>query len=89
MAIEAMAAAVPVVAASTGGLPEIVRHNETGLLVPDKHPRAIAAAILELASDPEKRAMMGAAGKKRHKEEYTVSRHVKRVLDVYSELLTP
>ena len=55
-AIEAAAAGVPVVAAAHGGLPEIVRDGETGVLVPPGDPAALAAAPRCLADDPALRA---------------------------------
>jgi len=47
--LEAFAAEVPVVASATGGIPEVVRHNETGVLVPQGDPRALAEALLKIA----------------------------------------
>ncbi len=61
VALEASAAGVPVVAAAHGGLPEIIRHDETGLLVQPKDPSALAAALRRLADDPGKAAAIGAA----------------------------
>ena len=51
VALEAMACAVPVVAARTGGLPEVVEHGETGLLVPVQDWQALAAAMGRLLDD--------------------------------------
>ena len=58
-ALEAAAAGLPVVAASHGGLPEIVRDGESGLLVTPGDPAALARALRELADDPERRLRMG------------------------------
>lgn len=62
-ALEAAAAGLPVVAANHGGLPEIVRDGETGLLVEPGDPRALATAIRSLAADPERAEQMGEAAK--------------------------
>lgn len=63
VAMESLAAGTPVVASNTGGLPEIVQHQENGLIVPSKRPAAIANAIIELANDPMRRIRMGQTGK--------------------------
>ena len=61
--VDAMAASLPVVATRVGGIPELVRHGETGLLVPPRDAGALAGALLALAGDPERRATMGARGR--------------------------
>ena len=61
VALEAAAAGLPVVAAAHGGLPEIIRHEETGVLVEPGDPAALAAALRRLADDPPAAAAMGAA----------------------------
>ena len=60
-ALEAMAAAKPLVATRVGGMPEIVASGETGTLVPPRNPQALADAMTELLSDPELRARLGEA----------------------------
>jgi glycosyltransferase involved in cell wall biosynthesis len=66
-AAEAMATARPVVASNVGGVPEFVVDGETGLLVPPETPDRLAAALIELLSDPTRRATFGAAGRRRVK----------------------
>lgn len=66
-AAEAMATARPVVASNVGGIPEFVTDGETGLLVPPETPERLAAALIELLSDPTRRARLGAAGRQRVK----------------------
>jgi glycosyltransferase involved in cell wall biosynthesis/predicted metal-dependent phosphoesterase TrpH len=61
--LEAGASGLPVVAAATGGALELVHDGRTGLLVPPDEPRALAAALVELASDPALRRRCGAAGR--------------------------
>lgn len=61
--IEAMALGVPVVASRDGGMPEVVRDGETGLLVDGAEPSAYAGAILELLRDRSRADRMGERGK--------------------------
>lgn len=63
VALESLAAGTPVVASDTGGLPEIIEHGVSGLIVPPKQPAAIADAVIELAHDAQRRIQMGQAGK--------------------------
>jgi glycosyltransferase involved in cell wall biosynthesis len=64
-AIEAMAAARPLVASAVGGLPELVRDGEQGLLVPPRDASALASALRRCLRDPELRTRLGAAGQLR------------------------
>ncbi|WP_409329168.1 glycosyltransferase family 4 protein [Trujillonella humicola] len=63
VAVEALFLGRPVVAARTGGLPEVVRDGETGLLVPADDPRALADAVVRLLQDPALAAALGSAGR--------------------------
>jgi phosphatidyl-myo-inositol dimannoside synthase len=63
VALEAMAAGKPLVATRVGGLPELVRPGETGLLVGEKDADALADAIVTLAREPDMRARMGDSGR--------------------------
>ena len=60
VAVEAMAAGVPVIASGVDGLAEVV--GDAGVLVPPEDPRALAAAIRALAADPARRDALAAAG---------------------------
>ncbi len=65
VALEAMERARPVIAAAIGGLGELVRHEETGLLVPPGEAEPLRDAIVRLASDHELAARLGEAGRRR------------------------
>ncbi|HDK16867.1 MAG TPA: glycosyltransferase, partial [Nitrospirae bacterium] len=61
--LEAMYSGLPVVATNVGGIPEIVRHGETGFLVPPKEPDALADSIIKLIDDPAMAREMGEKGR--------------------------
>jgi len=82
-ACEAMACARPVVAARTGGLPEVVRDGETGYLAPPGDARALAERIGALLGDAALRERLGAAGRAWALEMFTWERVVERVLGCY------
>jgi len=86
-ACEAMSCARPVVASRTGGLVEVVRDGETGLLVPPADPAALAAAIGTLLSDPALRTRMGAAGREWTLAMFTWEHVIARMLACYEQVL--
>lgn len=63
--LEANACGLPVIGSTSGGVPDAVLHNETGLLVPEQNPAELAAAIESLMKDPAKRRQLGQNGRKR------------------------
>jgi glycosyltransferase involved in cell wall biosynthesis len=74
--LEAMAAGLPVVATAVGGVPEVVAGGETGLLVPPRDSRALAAALVRLAADSETARRLGAAGRARVTTRFSVATQV-------------
>jgi glycosyltransferase involved in cell wall biosynthesis len=82
--VEAMAAALPTVATSVGGIPELVVDGETGLLVaPGAGADAVAGALGRLVGDPALRRRMGAAARSRFDERFTAERWAERLRAVY------
>ena len=71
---EAMVCARPVISTYTGGIPEIVVHGETGLLVPPDDSAALADGIVELLADDRRRREMGEAGRRRVEGRFTWDR---------------
>ena len=81
-ALMAMSAGVPVIASNVGGLPEIIRHRENGLLV-ENRPEEIAAALNELLVDRDLGRRLGAAARQTVIDRFTVDRMVSRTIEVY------
>lgn len=85
--VEAMAAGRPVVATAVGGIPEIVLQGETGLLVPPGDPGALAGAVRQLLEQPDRAAAMGAKGRQRARERFSIATVVRRHEDLYETLI--
>lgn len=85
--IEAMAAARPVVATRVGGVQDLVEDGVTGLLAPPGEPGALAAAVMALLGDPERRRTMGEAGRKRVYPAFSADRLIQDIDRLYTELL--
>jgi glycosyltransferase involved in cell wall biosynthesis len=83
VALEAMERARPVIAASIGGLDDLVRDGETGLLVPTVDADALAQALLALAADPAAAEAMGRAGRARALQRFPEDRCTERTEEVY------
>ena len=83
VALEAMERARPVIAASIGGLEDLVREGETGLLVPPGDADALAEAMLALANDPARAAAMGLEARRRAIERFPEARCTERTEEVY------
>ena len=98
--LEAMACSTPVVAAAVGGIPEVVVHGKTGILVPfepvssndpeplrpEQYARDLAAAINELMREPERRRTMGAEARRRVEAHFGWDAIALQTLAYYEEL---
>jgi glycogen synthase len=82
--VEAMASGLPVVASAVGGIPEVVRDGETGLLVPPGDVAALTAALDRLAADPELRSRL-ATGARERALAYAWPQLAGRVAEVYRQ----
>jgi glycosyltransferase involved in cell wall biosynthesis len=85
-AAEAMGCEVAVVASDAGGLPEVVEHGVTGLVVPRGDAGALAKAIGSLLDDPERRRVMGQAGRKRALRLFDWDRSAQQFEELYREV---
>jgi starch synthase len=99
--LEAMACETAVVATATGGIPEVVVHGETGLLVPieqaddgtgtpldpDGYVAAFADALTTVVSDPARAAVMGHAGRQRAIDAFSWATIADRTVAIYDEVV--
>jgi glycosyltransferase involved in cell wall biosynthesis len=81
--IEAAACGRAAVATAVGGVPEVVSHGQTGLLVPVGDVRALSAAIVALLSDRERRVTMGTAARVLAEERFDMYRWARKLRSVY------
>jgi glycosyltransferase involved in cell wall biosynthesis len=85
--VEAMAAGKPVVASRVGGVPDLVRHGETGYLVPPADEKALADGIKKLLADSGKAWEMGQRGKE-FCQQFSLEAMIEKLDDLYSDLIT-
>lgn len=85
--LEAQACGVPVVASDVGGFREVVRENQTGILVPRGDYRAMAEAMLVLLSDSQKREKYSEAARDFIVREYPWKKTVEQFIGIYKKLL--
>ena len=83
--IEALASGLPVVATAISGIPELVRHGQTGLLVPQRNSTALAGAIAQLLDDPELGDRLARAGRKHVAEHYDIRKNVRALAELLSD----
>ena len=87
--LEAMAAGVPVLASSVGGIPEIVEHGRTGLLIgPAPDGAAVSHGIERLMLDTRLRRRLGEAGRQRFERRFTVEGWAERLREVYEAAIS-
>jgi len=86
--LEASACGCPVIVSDVGGLPEVVRDGETGIIVRQEDPAATAEAILRLFHRPKLRVSMGKTGRSWVQEQYSWNACVGRMESVYERVVT-
>lgn len=88
--LEAMAAGRPVITTNVpSGVREVNTHMETGLEVPMRDPVQLAGAMRTLAEDPELRERLGANGRRRVKERFTIDRMTEAHIELYERVRGP
>jgi D-inositol-3-phosphate glycosyltransferase len=87
VALEAMASGTPVIASEVGGLAYLVKHEETGLLVPARSPRRLAEGITQIITQPQKTAQMGQQAAD-YARQYAWPIIADKLLTAFDEMLT-
>lgn len=84
--LEAMAAGIPCVASNVGGIPDIVLDGDTGILVPEKQPQALAQAALELFDQPPLATRLAQSAQRRVEERFTWTSVARRFDELYRQV---
>jgi glycosyltransferase involved in cell wall biosynthesis len=85
--MQALAMRKAVVASAVGGIPEVIQHQRTGVLVPPNDPEALAAAVVRVLRDPEPVAEWARVGGQLIDTHYTLERMIDRTAAVYTAVL--
>ena len=85
--LESMAAGIPSIVTDVGGNPEIVVNNKTGWIIPTDDLSAMTNAIIDAATDQNKRTIIGNQAKKRFKNNFTFKKMIDQYNQIYSDLL--
>jgi glycosyltransferase involved in cell wall biosynthesis len=86
-ALEAMASGIPIVATDVGGMSQLVRHGETGLLVPAGDLDQLTEAIRSLIRNPDQAQRMGQAGHVLVSRQFSPTVMCRRIMEVYTDVL--
>jgi glycosyltransferase involved in cell wall biosynthesis len=85
--LEALSCQTPVVATPVGGVPEIIKNNETGILVPPGNSIHLAEAIDYLLENEDVRLKIASEGRKLVKEQYSLENACKKLCSIYKQLI--
>ncbi len=84
--MDAMASRLPIVATQAGGIPEVVIHRETGLLVPPRDPQTLAQAILKLYLDKALASRLAQRGFEVVHQKFSAEAMAQRIIHIYERL---
>ena len=83
--LEAMALGTPCVSTDVTGIPEVVRHEETGLIVPQHDPGALADALERFASDADLRVSLAVRARERIEDDFDIRRNAAKIRALFRE----
>jgi glycosyltransferase involved in cell wall biosynthesis len=84
-----MAAGLPIVASDVGGIPEVIRANQSGILVEENNVPGFAESVIELIENPERARALGSAARQAIEGELSIESAVRKVEELYCEMLRP
>ncbi|HEY9751626.1 MAG TPA: glycosyltransferase [Coleofasciculaceae cyanobacterium] len=87
VALESLACRTPVVSFQVGGVPDIVRHGQTGYLAAPETSEELAQGIMQLLDDPDMRQKMGQQGRQMALKEFSIELEAQRYIEVYAKML--
>ena len=85
--LEAMAYGKPVIATSVGGVPDVIKNNQTGILIKSKDLRSYVAASRQLLSNPSRMKKMGLTGHKHLIKNFTMDLWIEKHLNEYKRFV--
>ena len=85
--LEAMYFEKPIIATKVGGIPEIIKHEESGLLISERDPQSLADTILDIAENQIRRIQFGKRAKQVFEERFTQQHMLKAYNNIYNSLL--
>ena len=85
--LEAMAMGKPVVASRVGGIPEVINHGLTGILIEPANPSEIASSVVNLLKNPAEAKRIGDAGRRKVGRKFIVDVMARKIEGVYDEIL--
>ena len=85
--LEAMACGLPLIGTTVGGIPEIIEHEQSGMLIEPRNPLQLAERIIDLLNNPALRSRLGHAARRRVEEIFSWDVIADRTLDVYERVI--
>jgi len=87
VALEAMSHGLPIVATTVGGVPELIHHGRTGMLVPSGDVAAMSRTVGDLLDDPDQRRSLGQEAQREVRERFSVRARGSALARLYRELM--